>query len=92
VQADKPLAVFPRKGSGEFEINGSDFLASDFEDFGSGLVFCCVVLHVVIFALSARCTSLFSHFVRFIFIRLRNSLKTREQTDGHQRDKSRESS
>lgn len=50
------------------------------------------LLHVAIFALSARYTSLFSHFVRFIFIRLRNSLKTSEQTDGHQRDESRESS
>ena len=40
------------------------------------------LLHVVIFALSARCASLFSHFVRFIFIRLRNCLRTSEQVDG----------
>jgi hypothetical protein len=50
------------------------------------------LLHVVIFALSARCTSLFSHFLRFIFMLIRNSLITSKQTDGHQRDESRESS
>lgn len=79
VHADEPLAVFPREGSGKFEVKGGDQRAPDFEDFGSGLMFGFVVLHVGIFAHSANRTSLFSHFLRFIFRDRHNSLKQSEQ-------------